>query len=73
MVDRLKKDWRIVAPDWRGHVRHGLEPQGYYYQDYLADLDVIVGSRLSDAPLAILGHSWAATSRPSMPACGRRR
>lgn len=57
MVDRLKKDWRIVAPDWRGHGGTEWAPQGYYYQDYLADLDVIVDHVSPGAPVAILGHS----------------
>ncbi len=57
MVDCLKKDWRIVAPDWRGHGDTGWAPQGYYYQDYLADLDAIVDHISPGAPVAMLGHS----------------
>lgn len=57
MADRLTKDWRIVAPDWRGHGDTGWAPQGYYYQDYLADLDAIVDHVSPGEPVAMLGHS----------------
>lgn len=57
MADSLTKDWRIVAPDWRGHGDTGWAPQGYYYQDYLADLDAIVDHVSPGEPVAMLGHS----------------
>ena len=57
MVDLLKQDWRIVAPDWRGHGGTDWNPQGYYFQDYLADLDEIVDIVAPQKQVAILGHS----------------
>ena len=57
MVDALHKDWRIVAPDWRGHGGSSWAQQGYYYQDYLADLDVIIDLVSPGRPVAVLGHS----------------
>lgn len=57
MIDALQDDWRIVAPDWRGHGGSGWAQQGYYYHDYLADLDVILDFVSPDLPVAILGHS----------------
>lgn len=57
MIDALRRDWRIVAPDWRGHGGTSWCAQGYYFQDYLADLDAIVDHVSPDAPVAILGHS----------------
>lgn len=57
VVDALRRDWRIVAPDWRGHGGTAWCAQGYYFQDYLADLDAIVDHVSPDAPVSILGHS----------------
>lgn len=57
MIDAMREDWRIVAPDWRGHGGTDWAPQGYHYQDYLADLDAIVDLISPDRPVAILGHS----------------
>lgn len=57
LVDELVRDWRIVAPDWRGHGRSAWAPGGYWFQDYLADLDAILdGLGLAD-PVPLVGHS----------------
>lgn len=57
VIDALKKEWRIVAPDWRGHGGTDWCVQGYYFQDYLADLDAIVDHVSPEAPVSMLGHS----------------
>lgn len=57
LIDELKKDWRIVAPDWRGHGGTQWSAQGYYFQDYLADLDQIIDLLSPNAPVSLLGHS----------------
>ncbi len=57
VIDALKRDWRIVAPDWRGHGGTEWCPQGYYFQDYLADIDAIIDHVSPDQPVAMLGHS----------------
>ncbi len=57
MIDRLQHDWRIVAPDWRGHGGSDRAQQGYWYHDYLADLDAIVDQVSPDAPVSLIGHS----------------
>lgn len=57
MIDRMRGDWRIVAPDWRGHGGSEWAPQGYWYHDYLADLDAIVDHVSPDAPVSLVGHS----------------
>jgi pimeloyl-ACP methyl ester carboxylesterase len=57
LIDALRQDWRVVAPDWRGHGGSGWAQQGYYYHDYLADLDVIIDLVSPDRPVAVLGHS----------------
>ncbi|MFN3892541.1 MAG: alpha/beta fold hydrolase [Beijerinckiaceae bacterium] len=57
VIDALTKDWRIVAPDWRGHGGTDWCPHGYSFQDYLADLDAIVDHVSPDSPVCIVGHS----------------
>lgn len=57
MIDAFKQDWRIVAPDWCGHGGSDWRPQGYYFQEYLADLDAILDHVSPAAPVSIVGHS----------------
>jgi len=57
VVDALARDWRIVAPDWRGHGGSDWCVHGYSFQDYLADLDQMVDQLAPDGPVSILGHS----------------
>ena len=57
MVDALKGDWDVYAPDWRGY---GLTEWGkgdcYWFADYIADLDFLLQS-ISAAPVNLVGHS----------------
>lgn len=57
MIDALKKDWRIVAPDWRGHGGTQWCASGYSFQDYLADIDLILEHVSPEAPVCLIGHS----------------
>ncbi|KRB87643.1 alpha/beta fold hydrolase [Noviherbaspirillum sp. Root189] len=58
VVDCLKKDWHVIAPDWRGF---GLtEAPGadcYWFPDYMADLDAILDHYSPNEPVNLLGHS----------------
>jgi pimeloyl-ACP methyl ester carboxylesterase len=58
LVDRLKHDWHVVAPDWRGF---GLSAwnagSSYYMADYLADLDALIDVYSKDQPVRLIGHS----------------
>ena len=60
VVDELQKDWFIVAPDWRGFGRSQHRCNGYWFPDYMADLDVILSHYLADEPANLLGHSMGA-------------
>ena len=58
MVDALEVPRHIVALDWRGF--GGSEtPQGdgYWFPDYLGDLDGILDAVSPDRPVDLLGHS----------------
>jgi pimeloyl-ACP methyl ester carboxylesterase len=61
MVDCLRRDWHVIAPDWRGF---GLteRPQAdcYWFPDYLADLDCILDRYAPDEPVLLVGHSMGA-------------
>lgn len=62
LVDELRKDWFVVAPDWRGFGRSAHRGNGYWFPDYLADLDVILTRYLDDQPANLLGHSMGANA-----------
>jgi len=57
MVDECRGDHHFVAPDWRGHGQSGWAPQGYWFQDYLADLDAFLDEVSPGEPATIVGHS----------------
>jgi len=60
VVDALRDDRWIVAPDWRGF---GLtRPEGppvdsYWFPDYLADLDALLDHVAGQQPVDLVGHS----------------
>ena len=57
VVDALRDDWCVVAPDWRGHGHSQWVCQGYWFHDFVADLDILVGELFGDTPIPIVGHS----------------
>ncbi|HET9351597.1 MAG TPA: alpha/beta hydrolase [Burkholderiales bacterium] len=58
VVDELVQDWDVYAPDWRGY---GLTEWGkadcYWFPDYIADLDFLLGEIEPVKPLNLVGHS----------------
>nr|WP_199067723.1 alpha/beta hydrolase [Chromobacterium sp. ASV5] len=60
MVDALRGDWRVVAPDWRGFGDSQWNEGSYYFPDYLADLDALLDHLSPDQPVNLLGHSMGA-------------
>ena len=57
VVDQLSKDWHVIAPDFRGFGDSEHPDTGYWFPDYLADLDAMLAHFSPDEPAAILGHS----------------
>jgi pimeloyl-ACP methyl ester carboxylesterase len=57
LVDALREDWCVYAPDWRGFGLSQWDPNGYWFADYLADLDILLRELSPDAPVNIAGHS----------------
>jgi pimeloyl-ACP methyl ester carboxylesterase len=58
VVDCFKRDWHVIAPDWRGF---GLSASPgmdcYWFPDYLGDLDAILRHYSPQEPVNLLGHS----------------
>jgi pimeloyl-ACP methyl ester carboxylesterase len=58
VVDALRGDWDVYAPDWRGY---GLTEWGksdsYWFPDYLADLDRLLEDLESENAVNLVGHS----------------
>ncbi len=57
MVDAFQQDWNIIAPDWRGCGLSEWPADGYWFPDYVADLDAIVTHYSADRPAFFAGHS----------------
>jgi pimeloyl-ACP methyl ester carboxylesterase len=57
LVDALRRDWYAIAPDLRGFGRSAWQPQGYWFQDYVADLDALLAQFAPDEQVSLLGHS----------------
>ena len=57
MVDALRGSWDVYAPDWRGYgLTEWERADSYWFPDYIADLEFLL-DRISDAPVALVGHS----------------
>jgi pimeloyl-ACP methyl ester carboxylesterase len=57
LVDALVDAWHVVAPDLRGFGRSEWQPQGYWFWDYVADLDALLALVSPLAPVRLVGHS----------------
>jgi pimeloyl-ACP methyl ester carboxylesterase len=57
MVDAFERDWPLVAVDWRGFGRSDWAQQGYWFPDYLADLDALLDALSPGAAARLIGHS----------------
>ena len=57
VVDAFRKNWAVVAPDWRGFGRSEWPQEGYGFPDYLGDLDALLDQFSPDVPVCIVGHS----------------
>jgi pimeloyl-ACP methyl ester carboxylesterase len=57
LADALCNDCYLIAPDWRGFGDSAWNLQGYWFPDYLADLDVLLEHYSPDKPVTLLGHS----------------
>jgi pimeloyl-ACP methyl ester carboxylesterase len=57
LVDELKRDWLVIAPDWRGFGLSDWTREGYWFQDYYADLDAVLDIYSPQQAINLVGHS----------------
>jgi pimeloyl-ACP methyl ester carboxylesterase len=57
VVDELHHDWDVIAPDWRGFGLSEWTHEGYWFPDYIADLDVLLDHYQPESPAYLVGHS----------------
>ncbi len=60
LVDALAQPWHVLAPDWRGFGLSATPHDGYWFQDYVGDLDALTRVLSPDQPVLIAGHSLGA-------------
>jgi pimeloyl-ACP methyl ester carboxylesterase len=57
VVAAFGQEWNVIAPDWRGCGLTEWPPDGYWFPDYIADLEGIVNHYTGDVPAFFVGHS----------------
>lgn len=60
LIDAMQLNAHVIAPDWRGFGQTEWAQGGYWFPDYLADLDALLAHYAPDAPVDLLGHSLGA-------------
>ncbi|MDR2450861.1 MAG: alpha/beta hydrolase [Candidatus Accumulibacter sp.] len=60
VVDALRKEWHVIAPDWRGYGESEWLNRPYWFPDYYADLDCLLAHYSPGRPARIVGHSMGA-------------
>jgi pimeloyl-ACP methyl ester carboxylesterase len=59
VVDTLRREWDIVAPDWAGFGESGWKNE-YVHSGYAADLDALLSIYSPTEPVRLVAHSMAA-------------
>jgi pimeloyl-ACP methyl ester carboxylesterase len=57
VVDALRHERHVVAPDWRGFGLSAWAHGGYWFPDYYADLDALLDLYQPHSPVNLIGHS----------------
>ena len=57
VAEALVGNWRIIAPDWRGFGMSQWNDGPYWFADYIADLDALLGHYSPAQPARLAGHS----------------
>jgi pimeloyl-ACP methyl ester carboxylesterase len=57
LVDSFRREWYVIAPDWRGFGLSEWASNGYWFPDYYADLDALLEIYQPAAPASLVGHS----------------
>ena len=57
LVDAFARDRFVIAHDLRGFGGSDWQPQGYWFADYLADLEALIDAYAPDERVDVCGHS----------------
>lgn len=57
LVDCFRREWYVIAPDWRGFGLTEWVHDGYWFPDYYADLDALLEIYQPNAPANLVAHS----------------
>lgn len=57
VVEELKEDWHVIAPDWLGFGESEWLSRPYWRADYYADLDAVLHHFSPGGPARVVGHS----------------
>lgn len=57
VVDALEREWRVLAPDWRGFGLSQWNRDVYWFPDYIADLDALLDHYSPRSPVRLVAHS----------------
>jgi pimeloyl-ACP methyl ester carboxylesterase len=57
LVDAMSDRHAFAAPDWRGFGRTEWPADGYWFPDYLGDLDALLDQLSPGVPVTLAGHS----------------
>jgi pimeloyl-ACP methyl ester carboxylesterase len=57
LVDAFTREWFVIAPDLRGYGKSAWQPQGYWYHDYVADLEALLNAFAPGERVHLAGHS----------------
>ena len=60
VVDALRHDWHVIAPDWRGYGASDWQSRPYWFHEYYADLECLLELYSREQPVRIVGHSMGA-------------
>lgn len=55
----LEKDYHIIAPDLRGHGNSSKPKSGYFFDNYINDLEALL-NYLNWQKITVISHSWSA-------------
>jgi pimeloyl-ACP methyl ester carboxylesterase len=60
VVDALRREWQVIAPDWRGFGGSTWLGHSYWFPDYYADLEALLAHYAPAGPVRLVGHSMGA-------------
>jgi pimeloyl-ACP methyl ester carboxylesterase len=60
LVDAFAREWHVIAPDLRGFGGSDWQPQGYWFADYVADLEALLDAVAPGETVNLAGHSLGA-------------